>query len=187
MPNTGVGFHCCSLDDAASQAVPNVFGSILAQIAATKPEVLEHIRPLRKSGKTLIPQNNLSVDQIYTVMGEALSHFDVFYLMIDALNETGYESLIVKVLMTLCSRYSNLRVLLTCTRGPAQPDPSIYVRHMSTVAIDLDIELYVANRLATEHGFQNLSPRIRDEIRMKVVSEADGTCVFFVDLASEFH
>ncbi|GKT61659.1 ankyrin repeat protein [Colletotrichum tofieldiae] len=171
----GVGFHCCSLDDAASQAVPNVFGSILAQIGATTPDILDHVRPLRQAGNTLIPQNNLSVDQIHHVMGEALEHFDVFYLMIDALNETSHESLIVRALLTLCGRHSNLRVLLTCTREPLEDDPRIFVRHMNNNAIDLDIELYVENRLVTEHGFQSLSPNIRDEVKKKVVSDADGT------------
>ncbi|GKT45290.1 vegetative incompatibility protein HET-E-1 [Colletotrichum spaethianum] len=171
----GVGFHCCSLDDAASQAVPNVFGSILAQIGATTPELLDHVRPLRRSGNTLIPQNNLSIEQIYDVMGKALEHFDLFYLMIDALNETGHESVIVRALLTLCGRHSNLRVLLTCTREPLKDDSRIYVRHMNNNAIDLDIELYVENRLVVEHGFQSLSPNIRDEIKMKVVSGADGT------------
>ncbi|OHE91467.1 ankyrin repeat protein, partial [Colletotrichum orchidophilum] len=173
--NVGVGFHCCSLDDAASQAVPNVFGSILAQIGATNPSLLDHVRPLRKSGNSLIPQNNLSVEQIYDMMGEALELFDVFYLMIDALNETCHESVIVKALLHLCSRHPNLRVLVTCTREPAQPVPSIYVRHMSTRFIDLDIEVYVEKRLSTEHSFQSLSTTIRAEIKDKVISEADGT------------
>ncbi|KAK1671442.1 ankyrin repeat protein [Colletotrichum godetiae] len=173
--NIGVGFHCCSLDDAASQAVPNVFGSILAQIGTTNPGILDHVRPLRKSGNSLIPQNNLTVEQIYEVLGEALELYDVFYLMIDALNETSHESVIVQALLHLCSKHPNLRVLVTCTREPVQPDPSIYVRHMSTRSIDSDIEVYVENRLSTEHSFQSLSDKIRGEIKEKVVSEADGT------------
>ncbi|KAK1580142.1 ankyrin repeat protein [Colletotrichum navitas] len=171
----GVGFHCCSLDDAASQAVPNVFGSILAQIAATTPEILDYVRPLRTSGSTLIPQNNLTVHQIFDVMREALSHFHVFYLMVDALNETSHEPLIVRTLLTLCGKHPNLRVLLTCTREPLEDDSRIFVRHMNNNAIDFDIDLYVENRLATEHGFQSLSHNIRAEIKRKVVSDADGT------------
>ncbi|KAI3553332.1 ankyrin repeat protein [Colletotrichum abscissum] len=173
--NIGVGFHCCSLDDAASQAVPNVFGSILAQIGATNPSILDHVRPLRKSGNNLIPQNNLTVEQIYDVMGEALGLFDAFYLMIDALNETSQEPVIVEALLHLCSKHSNLRVLVTCTREPAQLEPSIFVRHMSTQSIDCDIEVYVEKRLSSEHSFQSLSAKVRTEIKDKVTSEADGT------------
>ncbi|KAK1975825.1 ankyrin repeat protein [Colletotrichum cereale] len=173
--SVGVGFHCCSLDDAASQAVSNVFGSILAQIGATKPEILDHVRPLRQSGSTLIPQNNLTVDQIFDIMRGALDHFHAFYLMIDALNETSHESLIVRTLLTLCGKHPNLRVLLTCTREPLEYDSKIFVKHMDNNAIDLDIDLYVENRLATEHVFQSLSPNIRAEIKRKVVSDADGT------------
>lgn len=123
----------------------------------------------------MIPQNNLSVEQIYDVMGQALELFDVFYLMIDALNETSQESVIVKALLHLCSKHSNLRVLVTCTREPAQADPSICVRHMSTRSIDCDIEMYVEERLSSEQSFQSLSVKIRTEIKDKVMSEADGT------------
>ncbi|KAK1991211.1 ankyrin repeat protein [Colletotrichum falcatum] len=171
----GVGFHCCSLDDAASQVVANVFGSILAQMGAMAPGLLDDVRPLRKSARTLIPQNNLSVDQIFDVMRGTLGHFHVFYLMIDALNETSHEPLIVRTLLALCGKHPNLRVLLTCTREPLEYDSKIFVRHMNNNAIDLDIGLYVENRLATERSFQSSSPNIRDEIKRKVVSDANGT------------
>ncbi|KAF6811649.1 ankyrin repeat protein [Colletotrichum sojae] len=172
---TGLGFHCCSLDDAASQAIPNIFGSILAQIGTLRPEVLGHVRPLRKLGNTLIPQNNLSIEQIHEVMDKALELFDVFYLMIDALNETSYEDLVVEALLAMCERHEGLRVLVTCAREPARSSPMIYIRHMSTASVDLDIEMYVQNRLACEQSFQTLSPSIRENIREKIVADAHGT------------
>ncbi|KXH30994.1 ankyrin repeat protein [Colletotrichum nymphaeae SA-01] len=86
-------------------------------------------------------------------MGEALGLFDAFYLMIDALNETSQESVIVEALLHLCSKHSNLRVLVTYC----------------------DIEVYVEKRLSSEHSFQSLSAKIRTEIKDKVTSEADGT------------
>ncbi|KAF6838021.1 ankyrin repeat protein [Colletotrichum musicola] len=172
---TGLGFHCCSLDDAASQAIPNIFGSVLAQIGTLRPEVLDHVRPLRKLGDTLIPQNNLSIEQIHEVMDKALESFDVFYLMIDALNETPHEDLVVEALLAMCKRHECLRVLVTCTREPVRSSPMIYIRHMTTASVDLDIEMYVQNRLACEHSFQTLSSSIREDIRAKIVADAHGT------------
>ncbi|KAF6828382.1 ankyrin repeat protein [Colletotrichum plurivorum] len=172
---TGLGFHCCSLDDAASQAIPNIFGSILAQIGTLRPEVLDHVRPLRKLGNTLIPQNNLSIEQIHEVMDKALELFDVFYLMIDALNETSHADLVVETLLAMCERHEGLRVLVTCTHEPVRSSPMIYIRHMSTASVDLDIEMYVQNRLACEQSFQTLSPSIREDIREKIVADAHGT------------
>nr|XP_036577861.1 ankyrin repeat protein [Colletotrichum truncatum]KAF6784957.1 ankyrin repeat protein [Colletotrichum truncatum] len=171
----GLGFHCCSLDDAASQAVPNVFGSILAQMGSVRPEILHFVRPLRQSGNSLIPQNNLSVDQIHDVMDQALELFDVFYLMIDALNETSQEALIVDALLALCEKHGNLRVLVTCTREPAKFHPRIYVRQMISESIDMDIDMYVQHRLSTEHSFQSLGAKVREEIRKKIVTDAHGT------------
>ncbi|KAF9874801.1 hypothetical protein CkaCkLH20_07938 [Colletotrichum karsti] len=171
----GLGFHCCSLDDAASQAVPNVFGSILAQIGTAKPEILQYVRPLRQSGNSLIPQNNLSIGNIHDLMDKALELYDVFYLMIDALNETSHEAVILKTLINLCERHRHLRVLLTCTREPALASPLIYVKQMNMGSVDLDIEKYVQHRFSTEHGFQVLSPKIKEEIRTRVVADACGT------------
>ncbi|KAI8280622.1 hypothetical protein K4K60_004723, partial [Colletotrichum sp. SAR11_57] len=138
----GLGFHCCSLDDTASQAIPNVFGSILAQIGAARPEILDHVRPLRQSGSTLIPQNNLSITQIHEVMDQALGLFDIFYFTIDALNETSHEALIIQILLDLCEKHANLRVLITCTHEPVDASPKIYVRQMNTESIHSDIELF---------------------------------------------
>ncbi|KAF5520555.1 Vegetative incompatibility protein HET-E-1 [Colletotrichum aenigma] len=171
----GLGFHCCSLDDTASQAIPNVFGSILAQVAAVRPEILDHIRPLRQSGNTLIPQNNLSITQIHEVMDQALGLFDIFYLAIDALNENSHEALIIQILLDLCEKHANLRVLVTCTHEPVDASPKIYLRQMTTESIDSDIELYVKHRLSNERSFQTLRPEIQEEIRTKIVSDAHGT------------
>ncbi|KAH0443967.1 hypothetical protein CcaCcLH18_00793 [Colletotrichum camelliae] len=171
----GLGFHCCSLDDTASQAIPNVFGSFLAQIGAVRPEILDHVRPLRQSGNTLIPQNNLSIAQIHEVMDQALGLFDIFYLTIDALNETSHEALIIQILLDLCEKHSNLRVLVTCTHEPVDASPKIYLRQMNTESIDSDIELYVKHRLSNERSLQTLRPEIQEEIRIKIVSDAHGT------------
>ncbi|KAE9572982.1 Vegetative incompatibility protein HET-E-1 [Colletotrichum fructicola] len=171
----GLGFHCCSLDDTASQAIPNVFGSILAQIGAARPEILDHVRPLRQSGNTLIPQNNLSITQIHEVMDQALGLFDIFYFTIDALNETSHEALIIQILLDLCEKHANLRVLITCTHEPVDASPKIYVRQMNTESIHSDIELYVKHRLSNERSLQTLRPEIQAEIRTKIVSDADGT------------
>lgn len=127
------------------------------------------------SGNSFIPQNNLSIEQVHEVMDKALESFDVFYIMIDALNETPHEALVVEALLAMCWRHESLRVLVTCTREPNPPSQMIYTRHMSTSCVDLDIDMYVQNRLAIEHSFQTLSPNFREEIRGKIVADAHGT------------
>jgi hypothetical protein len=170
----GVGFHCCSLDIAASQPVNNVFGSILAQMASINPDIIEFIQPLRKGGTQLIPHNNLSVPQIQKAIKFGLEKFDRFYILIDALNESPFESLLVDTLLSLCEQNQNLRVLVTCTREPSDDLLPIHVRRMSNAAVDVDIEFYVQQRLQTEHSFRSLTKASQEEVKSRLVSGSHG-------------
>jgi hypothetical protein len=170
----GIGFHYCSLDNAASQPVNNVFGSVLAQIATVRPELVQYVQPMRKTGPQLIPKNNLTLFQIHQVMKFALDLFDCFYLLIDALNETPYDNVILATLISLCEKHSNLRVLVTSTREPNEESDLIRIRRMSEGGVNLDIETYVRQRLLTESSFRSLTPPSQSEARHTIVSGAQG-------------
>lgn len=172
-----LGYHCCSLDDAASQQIPNIFGSILAHAGNLRPEILEHISPFRRANSSLVPQNNLTIPQIKDIFGHILELCGVFYLLVDALNETPHEQELVKTLVQLCEQYSQLRVLVTCTREPLIDSPCIKELGMNMTAVDNDIHTYVAHRLATEPCFRGLSPKIQVEIQQKIATGADGMYV----------
>ncbi|KAK7432604.1 hypothetical protein QQZ08_000812 [Neonectria magnoliae] len=172
--NSNFGYHCCSLGDAASQEIPNVFGSILAKAGSSKPEILEHIAPYKRSGNWLVPHNNLTFSQINEIMAHILKSFDRFYILIDALNETPHEQELVQALLHLCEQHPQIRVLVTCSREPLVRSPAIRERDMNTGAVDSDIEAYVLHRLAKDPCFYVLSVNIRTEIQRKLVSEADG-------------
>ncbi|KPM43638.1 hypothetical protein AK830_g2938 [Neonectria ditissima] len=172
--NSNFGYHCCSLDDAASQEIPNIFGSILAKASSSKPEILEHLAPYKRSGPWLVPQNNLTISEINDIMAHILESCGRFYILIHALNETPHEDELVKALLHLCERHPQIRVLVTCAREPLITSPIIRERGMNTGAVDGDIEAYVLHRLATDPCFHALNVNIRTEIQRKIVSEADG-------------
>lgn len=169
-----VGFHCCSLDNAATQPVNSVFGSVLAQVTAQRPELVEHLQPIRKTGTKLIPQNNLTVHQIHTLMKVTLEMFDSFYILVDALNETPHDGIILNTLVSLCEKHPNLRVLITSIRDPPPDSTLTYVRRMNQGVIDLDIETYVQQRLLTEPAFRSLTPTSRNEVRTRIVGGSHG-------------
>ncbi|KAJ3454451.1 hypothetical protein MRS44_018345 [Fusarium solani] len=170
----GVGFHCCSLDVAASQLTNNVFGSIFAQMATAHPDVVEYFQPMMKAGTKLIPQNNMTVNQIQEAMQFLLAKFDRFYLMIDALNETPYDDEIIETLISLCEKHANLRVLVTSTREPFRDSGLIFLRKMSEKAVNLDIETYVQQRLLTEGRFKWLDPISQSEVSHRIGTSSDG-------------
>ncbi|KAH7160235.1 ankyrin repeat protein [Dactylonectria estremocensis] len=172
--NVIIGYHCCSLDDAASQQVSNIFGSILAKAGTARPDILQHIAPFKRSSTSLVPQNNLTVSEVAEIMAFILDSCDRFYLLVDALNETPHEEELVKALLQLCAQHSKIRILVTCTREPLVSSPAIKERVMDVDFVNNDIEAYVLHRLATESCFRVLSPKIHSEIQQKIISGADG-------------
>ncbi|KAF7546581.1 hypothetical protein G7Z17_g8338 [Cylindrodendrum hubeiense] len=172
--NVNIGYHCCSLDDAASQQISNIFGSILAKAGSSRPEILQHITPYKRTGSSLVPQNNLTISEINEIMAHILDSCERFYILIDSLNETPYEEELVQALVHLCEQHAQLRILITCTREPLVPSPVIRERVMQLDAVNNDIESYVLHRLASEPCFRVLSSKIHAEIQQKIVSGADG-------------
>ncbi|KAH6895227.1 ankyrin repeat protein [Thelonectria olida] len=172
--NSNLGYHCCSLDDAASQQISNIFGSIIAHAGNLKPEILQHISPYRRANTSLVPQNNLAIPQINEILGHILASCGIFYILIDAVNETPHEHELVQALVQLCEQYSQIRVLVTCTREPLVELPCIKELGMNVNAVDNDIDAYVVHRLATEPCFRILSPKIQAEIQQKIAAGADG-------------
>ncbi|KAH7136519.1 ankyrin repeat protein [Dactylonectria macrodidyma] len=172
--NVNFGYHCCSLDDAASQQVSNIFGSILAKAGHARPEILQHIAPYKRTSTSLVPQNSLSIAEVLEIMAYVLDSCDRFYVLVDALNETPHEEELVKALLQLCEQHSKIRILVTCTREPLTSSPAIKERVMDIDFVNNDIESYVLHRLATESCFRVLSPKIHTEIQQKIIAGADG-------------
>ncbi|KJZ69014.1 hypothetical protein HIM_11589 [Hirsutella minnesotensis 3608] len=172
-----VGFHCCSLDVAASQPINNVFGSIFAQIATADSEVVRYFQPMTKSGPKRIPRNNMTTPQICEAMQFLLDRFDCFYLLIDALNERpcGNDDDVIETLITLCKKHANLRVLITSTREPFLDSDLIFFRIMSEEDVNLDIKTYVQRRLQTERIFKSLDPAIQSTVSNHIVTSSHGT------------
>ena len=66
----------------------NVFGSVLAQVGRHKPEVLQHVAPYKHRHVALVPQNDLSLQEINEILTLILPSLDCLYILVDALNET---------------------------------------------------------------------------------------------------
>ncbi|CAH0028349.1 unnamed protein product [Clonostachys rhizophaga] len=117
----------------------------------------------------------MTVLEIREAMQFLLTKFDRFYLMIDALNETPYDDEVIETLISLCEQHAKLRVLVTSTREPFRDTQHIFVRRMNEPAINLDIKMYVRQRLQTESRFKWLDPISRNEITLCIITSSDGT------------
>jgi hypothetical protein len=176
-----VGYHCCSLDEAASQQLPNILGSVLAHIGTVQPALLHQVSKRRHATPNLVPQNDLSLEEIKAVFDTVAASTECLYVLIDAVNEApGTREMLVDTLEELCREHANVRVLVTCTGEPARASDVVQYRPMDSLQVDSDIHLYIQHRLNTEHGFANLSPTIRQHILDKITLDAQGMSVHFI-------
>jgi archaellum biogenesis ATPase FlaH len=153
-----------------------MFGSILAQCARLKPELIETIRPLQKPDNSLITKNSLTIAELTAALKQATGLFKRFFVLIDALNETPYQNKILSTVMQLIQICPNMKVLVTCTSDPASvwDDLGLSIRQMSSANVGLDIQKYVQYRLSSESNFHALSAEMRSEIQGKIFSNANG-------------
>lgn len=153
----------------------NIFGSILAHIGLSQPGLLAKVAQHRRATSTLVPQNNLTLEQIHETFDTVAESTECVYVLVDALNEAPYtRALLVENLLGLCKRNANIRVLVTCTGMPSQSHELIETRSMDSTQVNLDIELYVRHRLQTDVGFANTSPDIKQQILSNIISNAQG-------------
>ncbi|KAG9499296.1 hypothetical protein J7337_010116 [Fusarium musae] len=103
-PNTGFAFFYCSFDDRESQQPLNIISSILYQLSEKHPEALESIDQLRKSGEVL------GESAILKLISEHLSHFDKFYISVDAINESFRCIEVFEMLAQIVTDNPNVRL-----------------------------------------------------------------------------
>ncbi|KAK0388643.1 hypothetical protein NLU13_4886 [Sarocladium strictum] len=174
-PKRLLGYHCCSLDEAASQQLPNILGSILAAVGAVQPALLQQVSRRRHATPNLVPQNDLSLDEIKAVFDTVAASTSCLYVLVDAVNEApGTRELLIDVLEELCREHTNLKILVTCTGEPTKTSDILQYRPMDSLQVDSDIHLYIQDRLNTERGFANLSPTMRQHILDKITIDAQG-------------
>jgi hypothetical protein len=173
--NQGCGFFYCTQDNAASQQPSNVLGSIVAQIARVKPEIVDFVQNVRNIDSGGVYHNNLALHELEHILGQSLVLFDRIYILLDALNETPHAITLINSLSRLSKKQSSLRILMTCTADPPEGTSALMqVLHLKNEIVDSDIRAYVTYRLDSERIFSTLSPALKDEIGKALDSGANG-------------
>ncbi|KAF5663489.1 ZDHHC-type palmitoyltransferase 6 [Fusarium circinatum] len=148
-PRTGFALFYCSFDDRESQQPLNILGSILYQLSEQYPETLEGIDHLRKSGEVL------GESAILKLISEHISHFDKFYISVDAINES-----------------------FSCSHWPEdlqlEEPPEMIEVDMGTGDVDRDIDFYITTRMSEERLLRRLGNETKLELREKVLGNAKG-------------
>lgn len=176
-----VTYYFCSFTNAASQDPVNLIGSLLVQLCNidatlwTSVDARYSKEPTKSNGNCA----PLSLGEVTSMLGDALRRFSKVYIIVDAINESKQFALMFSTLWDLGQGHDGLRILFSSTEEllvPALQRTSglLNTVSMTSALVDDDIRLYVESCLACNDRLRRLPISLKDDIRSKLLSRADG-------------
>ena len=176
-----VTYYFCSFTNAASQDPVNLIGSLLVQLCNidatlwTSIDARYNKEPTKSNGNCA----PLSLGEATSMLGDALRRFSKVYIIVDAINESNQSALMFSTLWDLGQGHEGLRILFSSTEDLLVPALQRASRQLNTVSmtstlVDDDIGLYVESCLACNDRLRRLPISLKDDIRSKLLSRADG-------------
>ena len=184
---TDVAFFYCSFVDLASQNLANILGSLLFQLTATRPSLMDRLGSLYNDSRN--QSDGVSIDALTTVFQESLLEEQdrITYLIVDAMNEAGEQTsaalagIITDLVKQAASSGTSLRVILSSTHHYAQEheaetNTKFHLRevYMQGNLVNTDVQVFVDDRLSKQSQFRHIKGKAREEMREAVLSRADG-------------
>ena len=176
-----VTYFFCSFTNAASQDPVNLIGSLLVQLCNIEATLwtgvdAQYSRELTKSNGSCLPPN---LGQVTSMLGDAVKKLPKAYIIVDALNESKQSALMFSTLWDLTQGHEGLRLMFSSTEELLVPPVQRASRLLNTVSmtsalVDDDIRLYVESCLARNDRLCRLPTSLKDDIRSKLLSRADG-------------
>ena len=176
-----VTYFFCSFTNAASQDPVNLLGSLLVQLCNIDPTLWIGVdaRYSKESSKSNGSCEPPSLGEATSMLADALRKFPKVYMIVDALNESKQSALMFSTLWDLRQGHEGLRILFSSTEELLLPAMQRASRLLNTVSmtsalVDDDIRLYVESCLACNERLRRLPGALKDNIRSKLLSRADG-------------
>ena len=171
---TVVAYFYCSFDEAASQKPAYMLGSLISQVSAVCPNMMEglEVQFARRERFTLTDLEQRLSSQTARFSLQTL-------LLIDVVNECKKAEPIIDTLLRLIESASNIRVLFTSTeKDPIitgmtnLKSPRATILRMS--ALTTDIDLYIEAKMTEKKNLQRLPPEMRQQIKGVLSRKSDG-------------
>ncbi|KAL2256636.1 hypothetical protein VTK26DRAFT_1378 [Humicola hyalothermophila] len=166
-----MAYYYCHHSRNADETAP-FLGWILSQLCRSSQLVPKELQDLYDSGC------DPNTTQLLELLGSALNHFTVAYVVIDAVDESSKPMNLASVLAILASdkRFSNLRVAVTSREH--QDVKTALESHAVAVSMDnrdhrSDIGTFMASKLQ-EHQYRNWDNGLRQEVTKKLLAKANG-------------
>ncbi|ETN41301.1 uncharacterized protein HMPREF1541_03236 [Cyphellophora europaea CBS 101466] len=176
VPSTAVAYHYCAFSDPASQQLTNILGSLVAQISAQQPAILDDIRRVFQRDQTRKQDRTLQATDLEKVLVKHIPSFRNAILLLDALNESSDFTENLACIVRLLQQLPNLMVLVTSTRSASTAGISQWP-HAIDIQLepDEDIQAYIEAHLSDAGSLGHLSHECRQTIRSTLMNKADQT------------
>ena len=172
-----LAYFYCTISDFASQDARNVLGSLVAQLSATAPSILDDIRSIyNKGAKNKAHRFPIELSVLEAAILQSASGKTKIVLLVDAINESHDMQLLEASLLRLASLSTNIRVLITTTSMGSIKHPNTTILNISGKSRG-DIGTFIKYRLQTDSSLSNLAPDFRAEIEFTLLKNADGSSV----------
>jgi hypothetical protein len=159
-----------------SQQLVNILGSLVAQLSASHPTILEDLVQNFEADKARVKGKTLQITQLERVLVKHISRVDAAFILVDALDESEDFSRTVASVMRLLQQLPNLKILATSTRNAEHAGVGNWP-HLVTVSMlpGEDISIFVESTFSTHFVLRGLSVESRHAVKTALATKADGS------------
>lgn len=171
---TVFAYHYCAFSDPDSQQPVNILGSLVAQISAWQPGILEDLKEAFERDKARKQGKTLQVWELEQVLVQHITTFSTAIILVDALNESEDFHGTVTCILNLLRKLPNLKVLVTSTSSAATAAAN-KCPHLIEIQMNPneDIETFVEASLSDHGALGYLSPECRERVRAVLIGKAN--------------
>ena len=174
-------YFFCSFTNFASQDPVKLIGSLLVQLCNDNPTLWTDIdaRYRTEIAKRNAFCKSRSLGEVKGMLHNALGKLHNVYILVDALNESSQSVLMLSTLWDLVEQQKGVRLMFSSTEGfflppTKQSSPLLKTVPMTSLLVNDDIKVYVEFCLANNDRLSRLPSTLKDKIRSKLLSGADG-------------
>ena len=182
-PNTAVGYFYFDFNDNKKRSFKKVIQSLLFQFALQTSNRLQDLKSLYKKYKN--NQQQPAEGIIQSLFQDDIALAEYAYIILNALDKCTDREPLLTFLHKLVNMNKNLCILaMSCHEKDiedqlnAVADYNINIKYF---IIDVDIVIYVHNRLAIDSKLKKWPPAIHEEITITLIKKVGGMCVHSMD------
>ncbi|PYI27857.1 hypothetical protein BP00DRAFT_428931 [Aspergillus indologenus CBS 114.80] len=167
-------YFYCRFSDVDFQNPVNILGSLVAQISASVPSILDTIRPFFEATDSHPHRQPIDISVVADAITKCAQNGRRAILLIDAINESVSYQELIRSLLKISELTPNLRIFLTGTDDIVS-ERHARILHMSSSIIRDDIDTFIRFRLQHDSTLKSLSTRLQDQVWKALMEGADGS------------